>query len=197
MTAYMAKPIGHKSMQPLWFNCFLSQHSVAKYMTCRLQAFFNCLFRGKNEREWANGRLLCHCVSIKVHRWYRWPHHFRYASYFAEIHPLPSETNVKFKSVFVSCKFNSWWYYAKNVRPNSKTKGLNSAFRMSLHGKRGKKEWEIWLIYRAVGLFYSHPILIEKFVCFHWTFQQIEHKLPIALFVSFQITSEIAFERQQ
>lgn len=104
MTAYMAKSIGHKSMQPLWFNCFLSQHSVAKYMTCRVQAFFNCLFRGKNEREWANGRFLCHCVSIKVHRWYRWPHHFRYASYFAEIHPLSSETKVK---------FNSWWYYAK------------------------------------------------------------------------------------
>lgn len=50
---------------------------------------------------------------------------------------------------------------------------------MSLHGKKEKRENEMWLIYRAVGLFYSHPFLIEQIL---FASKQIEHKLPITLF---------------
>lgn len=98
MTAYMQSQLAINQCN--YFGSIVSLYSIlynlhawrAKYKSL-FRVYFN-LFRIKNERMRQRKRLVNRRVSIKVYRWYRWPH-FRSASNFAEIQPLPSETNVK------------------------------------------------------------------------------------------------------
>lgn len=185
MTAYMQSQLAINQCN--YFDSIVSLYSIlynvhvhawcAKYKSL-FRVYFN-LFRIKNERMRERKRPVNRRVSIKVYRWYRWPH-FRSASNFAEIQPLPSETNIKL-NCFHTTWIKSWWHFVENcvIHKIVKCQRIKFTIWSAIAWKtRGDEYDKSMTVYRAVGLF--TPFWLKNVP----RFKQIEHKSPITLFYS-------------